>query len=486
MGKQDRGDPLKKEIGSSNECFRCGDGTDDNGVLCNQCKRMDGRSYLLTGDTPILMIFALIIVTFMLSYSGPEQIFAMKGVDISGKYWGMLFMSVSGIFLLVKMVFNRRSLKDDSTYRSLFRSITPMLVLVPISYLLVEFRSPVDIIIPGIFILIGCVSVFLNRKVLKVTPRSDMVLLSIFIIISTIGILYSFRGERFFLSLSFLPSFMMASIGLIGIFIFVIRVNSRAPISSRASMVNIMIILNVSFTFLLVLLGERTFGSDIMKFLWFLDIMFLVYSISFSLLKRSMDGTFISSYMIHEKQNSKILQEGNKIPSSYKLYSIDNAISNNPIHGFGDTRENGNPLFRIEGDESKATITNPQDEYITAHCEKGRLLASRGRFNEALKEYRTAISEGPQYHRTFYHMAVLRSSIPGRSKEAVKDLDMFLASRRSYISRLVENGLPEDYLYVFNDLYELYEKAIEDKLEILSKMGSSGDIWSYFTLVRDD
>ena len=440
----------------------------------------------MTGDTPVILTFALIILTFMLSYSDEGHVFAMKGLDISERNWGLLLMSVAGTFLFIKMFFNRRSLKDISTYRSLLRTITPMIVLVPISYLLVELRSPIDILIPGIFISIGSVSIFLNRKMIKMTPRSDIVLLSIFTMISTIGILKSFRGEEYFLSLELLPSFMMASIGLVGVFIFAIRVNSKAPISARASMSNIMIVLNVSLTFMLILLGERTFGPEIFRFLWFLDIMMLFYSISFAFIKRSMDGTLISSYRIHEVQNSKVLHGESELPSSYKLYSLDSAISLNPIHGFGDIREHGNPIFNMEGEEGNATITNIQDEYITAHSEKGRLLASKGKFNEALKEYRTAVSVGPQYHRTFYHLAVLRSSIPGRSKEAVKDLDMFLASRRSYISRLVENGLPEDYLYVFNDLYVLYKNAIDEKLKILSKMGSSGDIWSYFTLVRDD
>ena len=103
---------------------------------------------------------------------------------------------------------------------------------------------------------------------------------------------------------------------------------------------------------------------------------------------------------------------------------------------------------------------------------------------KAAKEYQEAIKRNPEFIESYQNLAMLLSSIPGKKKEAGKNLDYLLGSKGMYVQRWMRYGVPTRYVYWMADSFALYKEMLRRKSDMLYRLSREGDIWAYYSLVR--
>jgi len=64
-------------------------------------------------------------------------------------------------------------------------------------------------------------------------------------------------------------------------------------------------------------------------------------------------------------------------------------------------------------------------------------------------------------------------------------LKYYITSKKLYLKRLLSEEVPDQYKYFLGSSFTDYVTAVERKAEILSFLGPSSEIWSYYTMMRD-
>ena len=141
--------------------------------------------------------------------------------------------------------------------------------------------------------------------------------------------------------------------------------------------------------------------------------------------------------------------------------------------------------MRLKGSYCLEKITFSPDEYELGLNEKGKMLASQGRFQDAVKEFQEAIRRRPDYIESYMNLSMLLISIPGKRRESCKNIGYLLSYKDHYISCWLEDDLPYRRLRWISQNYIIYKRSLDLKSEILSEMGAKGDIWSYYSLIKD-
>jgi tetratricopeptide (TPR) repeat protein len=442
-------------------------------------------AHILAGDIPFIMTYIAVMICFIIWGMDKGGPFRIEGVDISLRAWGLLLLSISGVFLTLYLPFIWRSLLSRKLYIALARSLAPLFVVSGPLAMAAYGINTATIIYLIISISAGGSVLFLIRDNIKRIGRPDILFLIFSFALLFTGTLFPQRGMTEFLGIWFIPNSFMAFVGALLFPAAVFRMDIVSTMQTRSSLIFPSIFLTLVLTTISIVVHFNVGSRTVSGLFWFITLVFLMISLSHGMIKRKMDADLVYSFRTGNYNRNKAEEFRKKGDSSYLLHHLDMAINSNPLHGLGDIPQNGNLIFSIHGKEGWSSISRDPDEYVAAHCEKARLLSSRGRFVDAVKEYRSAITKGPDHFRTYYHLAMLQASIAGRSAESGKNLDMFLTSRKQYLARLMSDPPLEYYVFVLNRLFGDYCKTLEKKMEILSELGRSGDIWSYYTLMRE-
>ena len=466
-------------------CPRCQSKVGSRELLCGQCGKSGGMAYILTGDIPFIMTYIAVMICFIISRMEKGGPFHIEGIDISLEAWGLLLLSISGVFFTLYLPFIWRSLLSKNLYIALARTLAPIIVISgPLAMTAYGFNAA-TVIYLIISLLIGGSALFLIKDAMKRIDFLDLMFLLFSFALLFTGSIFPQRGMTDFMGIWFIPNSFIALVGALLFPAAIFRMDRVSIMQTRSSLLFPSMFITLIFTTISIVVHFNAGSKEVSDLFWFTTLVFLMISMSHGILKRKMDADLIYSFKTGNYNRKKAEEFGKKGDSSYLLHHLDMAINSNPLHGLGDIPQNGNLIFSIQGKEGWSSISKDPDEYVTAHCEKARLLSSRGRFVDAVKEYRSAITKGPDHLRTYYHLAMLQSSIAGRSGESGKNLDMFLTNRKQYLARLMSEPPLEYYLFVFNRLFGDYCKTLERKMEVLSDLGRSGDIWSYYTLMRE-
>ncbi len=486
MGKQIRGGPLIDTSKKGAEsCLRCKVPVNTDELLCSECGKSSGLSYIITGDLPFIMTFISVIICFLVSQMEIGGPFHVPGIDLSLRTWSMLLLSISGLFNTLFIPFIWRSFLSKDLYFTLLRTMAPVLTISGPIVLIIFGPSPVSILYFSISLVLGISLIIITKGSLRKVDPSDLILLLVSFALILSGFLLSQRGIGEFMGISFIPNSFITFVGALLFPVAIFRVDRNVTIQIRSSLVFPSIFIVLLLAAISAAVHINVGSGEVSGICWMVTLILLMIAISHGILKRKMDADLLYSFK-NGQYNNKLASEYEKEgDTNYLLHSLDIAISSNPFHGLGDIPENGNLIFKVHGRDGWSSIVKEPDEYVTAHSEKARLLASRGRFIDAIKEYRSALTKGPDHLKTYYHLSMLQASIPGRSEESRKNLDIFLTSRKQFLARLINDPLLDHYKFVFNELFKEYTKTLERKRFILSNLGKSGDIWSYFTLMRE-
>ncbi len=465
--------------------MRCKVPVNTEELLCSECGKSGGLSYIISGDLPFIMTFLSVMICFLISQMEVEGPFHVSGVDLSLRTWSMLLLSISGLFNTLFIPFIWRSFLSKDLYLSLLRTIAPVLTISGPMAIIIFGPSSVSILFLFFSLVLGVGLITITKGSLRKVDPSDLILLLISFALFFSGFLLSLRGIGELMGISFVPSSFITFLGALLFPVAIYRVSRNVSMQIRSSLVfpSIFFVLLMAAISAAVQINVGTGTAS--EICWMVTLILLMIAISHGILKRKMDADLLYSFRNGQYNNKLASEYETSGDTNYLLHSLDIAISSNPFHGLGDIPENGNLIFKVHGKDGWSSIVKEPDEYVTAHSEKARLLASRGRFIDAIKEYRSALTKGPDHLKTYYHLSMLQASIPGRSEESSKNLDIFLTSRKQFLARLINDPLLDQYKFVFNELFREYTKTLERKRIVLSNLGKSGDIWSYYTLMRE-
>jgi hypothetical protein len=486
MGKQVWGGPMNSGLKKGSEtCPRCGKKVDSIKLLCEKCSDAGGIPYINTGDLPMIMTFLSIILLFIISQMEENGPFHVESLKITLRSWSLLLVSTSGIFFTLYLPFIWKSFLSIDLYKIVFRIIGPLILLSGLISLLVFGITTISMIVVSILLISGLILFSLTFTDYRKAKKTDIILTSISFSFFLAGSLLAIKGNQDFFGIWFIPSSFIVLISGLFFPFSISRMIRFTKMHTRSTLVFPFVFLSLILVTVSIIVQYNSRDIFLKNISWLSTLTTLMITLGAGLSKRIMDSDLNYSFNTGNLNRKKAEEWRKSGDLNYRLHHLDMAISTNPFHGFGDIPENGNSIFRIQGSEGWKTIEMKPDEYVTAHCEKARLLASRGKFVEASREYKSALTKGPDHSRTHYHLSMLLSSIPGKEKESRRNLDIFITSRKHYMQRLLKEPILEYYIFVMNDLFNDYCCTLEEKRKTLSEIGRSGDIWSYYTLMRE-
>jgi len=468
-----------------NRCPVCDDRVDTRTILCDRCASRDGSLFLYFGDAPMIMSILTVIISFILMRMEQGEVFHLKGVELPFESWALLFLALSGLFLVFSIPFLWRSFTDRGLYRFILKVLSPMAAIMGFMYMLMHgiVILSLSIMLAGLMGMI--ISIVIERKW---NNRQNILDFLIYIVIAIIFFSASILSIGGVIDIAGIGLFfppLAAGAGIILLLPVTYRMGKNLSFQAKFASPYLFTILSVLFGFLCYFLERQYGSSELIKILWFTTLALVEISTAMFMLKRRNDSLILNSFKNHDMHGSIadiMIGEKNFI---FALHHLDRSISDNPFHGMGMKPESGNVLFMLEGTDTKPLISQESDEYTIAHIEKAYLLSSRGRLTEALKELKKGAEKRPDSYHIYYHLATLESTLGANRKELTLDLEMFLTSRKMYFQRLLSRGFPESYLKVFNELYHNYVEDVERRIEILAKLGRSTDVMPYFTIARE-
>lgn len=476
---------MKNETSSTRTCRICGSSAGERPFLCRKCGFNRKAPLLNLGDLPNLLVVISLIFLFLIEGGSNTEAFSVQGFN-SNMNTFVIFLEISILAVIIwNLVIDRRIILKWRMLRPLLFSFVPLFAALPV--VLLSTTGP-DMIFISVSVVVFPILILSIAVTNRGKKRKDIIWLFItFTLVLLFGhsLGMSLRGYTGFLGLSYITNPVMVSASLLAIFISYMKYFQNLSILGK-QFIHIWTLVVTAITFLLVLNIDIEENEVLMGLAWGGTLLVLLVHLSSCFTRNSMDLAIYRYLKDIDQHRRKIEGFQEKNETTYQLHHLDLMINENPIHGFNDIRKNGNLIFELEGEKSDIDIEGEFDEMVNAHCQKAKLLASRGKFPEAVKEYNSAIVKGPDSYRTYYDRSMIQSILPGKEKEVEKDLDIFLRSRMSSIDELIDRGISDKYIYLFSYMYSIYADAIDRKRRILKKMGrSGGDIWSYYTLVRD-
>jgi hypothetical protein len=421
---------------------------------------------------------------FIFQFSSKGEAFFIDGTSLDHDLFQMVFLGLILLNIINMVISDRNMILDIKAIKTYLLSLLPILISIP---MVVTISNGLNILSISMFfstILLSTIILLIVRKQIKKYEIRYLLIASTVLTAGCSSLFLSLRGNNDLLSISIVSYPLITGISFLVIFIIFSRFLSDLSISAKHLGLTYSLILSFIFTSLLVVL-KRNIDPSLFNDLWAYNLVFMVFLLGYSFVKRSMDNDLSNTMSNNSSFMDNIERYRDEKEVFYVLHYLDMMINKNPIHGFGDERVKGNLIFKLEGKVEGEGIEISANEFVNAHCEKALLLSSRGKYQEAMREYSADISKEPKIQRTYYHLAMVQSSVSGKEKEARKNLDIYLSSRKTAIKRMIEKGLPDRYLLVFDQLFNEYIDAIHRKMDVLGELSRKGDVVHYFTLLRD-
>ena len=343
------------------------------------------------------------------------------------------------------------------------------------------------VIMMGAIMALGGLCLFHSRKVFELVSVLSASGMIIGILLSTTGMMRNFQGANLDQDM-----FLISNPGvlLLGILMFVISshfVLRRFSISTKEALPHVLLSLAGILILAASLISDASENDDLIWSgpLFFLGMISLMLSGMAFLERFRMESRMGSSRRsIREAlRKSHELSEAGK--HFYALQQIDRALKENIVDSLGKDERTGDMLRTLQGTPFNQKMFFRSGEYETAHVQKARLLSSQGKLPEATREYMEAITIRPDYLESYSGLGFLLRSMPGKKSEGDRYLKYYITSKKLYLKRLLSEEVPDQYKYFLGSSFTNYVTAVERKAEILSFLGPSSEIWSYYTMMRD-
>ncbi|MDG6224770.1 MAG: tetratricopeptide repeat protein [Candidatus Thermoplasmatota archaeon] len=480
-GRTSRKDPPFEEGGG---CLMCGSSS-PSGPVCEGCVGKFPRDDLTSINTIFLIATFCMAISLFIHASGPimGDHYSETMERSSWMVFPMLFLSLLGSGAIIYQT------------RALSFGKEPMLTL---SFIM------------GMLVVSSSLSYVLNAK-----PRADSSTIAIIFLISGLAAVIAsalgikkVRIDRLFLPvLGFMPSFFgltrimldkpdivdhwmlrnetLLLIGMVMTFSIMAINMSSSAFPLRRSMPSLIwssgvLVSAVSLCTLRIVGPIRVFEISAAA-----GILLLIAGMGSIVSLRSLDLK-----MQHElKAVSRALIRADDMHRSgkdhYALQQVDRAIELNPVNGFGMSSGSDNILFKMDRGRSLREIIFEPGEYEIAFNERGKVLASQGKYPEAIKAFLEAINRNPDYPESYINLTMMLYSTPGKRKEAEKYYKYYLTSKGFFLKRWLQGGLTESAAGWILDNFIFFKRSLELKGEILNRLGYDGDVIGYYSMMRN-
>ncbi len=472
--------------GSSSRCGLCGMGVDKGqDRFCSDC----GRG-LLPADPPlfssmnlIVMLSSIIAAQYLILRSTIEE---GSSSSLEGMFITVLIMLIFTFFLNVIMIWKKyRNLLRPAILKGWATVIAPLVV----PWSLVEIVSldsgPVVMIIASSSLVISLGAFIIFVGILGRTSRSWSILTSVGSLLYYLGLVLSFSIEG--------PSGLWVLNGpylmVIGLVICTFSSYRTVRAMDLPSSEGVPLA-ELFFTFLIVqitLLFGLWSGQGSGSFIGLIALCFLMLSVSIiTMAARSMTEQIMSNSkrtVLDHIRRAEVLKRKKNL--FYALQQIDLAIKKNPVDGFGRTHGADNPIYRLECMDHTKDFEYQTDPTVLALNEKGMTLSSQGLFAESTKQFLEATRRDPKYSGSYWNLATILFTTPGKRQEAKRYMDTMLTTKRSYMRRWMDRGVQTDHASWMVSMFDDYLKAMEVRSDILTDLTNKGDLWAYYRLVGD-
>ncbi|MGA1872661.1 MAG: tetratricopeptide repeat protein [Thermoplasmatota archaeon] len=467
----------------SKGCIGCGSDVEVKGEICKRCdqrRKWDVRKL----TTPVLSLSIISMVLAFLILVNRQEISDSFDIDLSQRtdigYLLVLLTIVSGIVFIWE---RRTSLAVWDAYRPILPVLGMVLIPLPVAIVLMDPTSMVSFLVLFLMLpVIGVVFVFLRKELLHLGLVS-MTLLAVGSILSLYGVLFSIKEMDLTGFLWFLSGKHVSVLGSALLFIGSYLAFRDASIVSKAmAPVLFYCISAVMFVFLIIFIESGQ--SDVLDLLMVFPLLLMIISAASYMVECVNDVGMQRSMEEIEESLKRARDLGKRRNYFYALQQIDRAMRANPVSGFGRVQGTPNVIFDLEGPHHTEDFIFEPDEYEISMNEKGKILSSQGKFQEAMKEYQELIKRNPDFLEGYINLSMVLSSAKGRRKEAVKHIDYLIASKEVYIERWIRPGMPIRYVFWMADALREYRTMIDQKADMLNQLAKEGDVWAYFSLAR--
>ena len=394
---------------------------------------------------------------------------------------------ISFSIALSLLLLSRDQLFKKGVFEGLVIMISPSLIIFSLLIVFIYDHSPAWVLFSSILAIIAASSIFFFRSFFKKIPVKQILLLICGLFSVDIGFGLSLLNIGNDHIIWFLSGSVILVMGVAIILISTIMIAKSLSLMQIESLPNVILFISTILVVIPIYIhGESSSDpSPIVLSSIILGFSLLVIASGIWIRKRAID----EEIRINNREIKFSLDKCEKLMNDgrnyYALQQLDRAIVLNPIDGLGRGRELDNIIMRLKGSYRLDKITFSPNEYELGLNEKGKMLASQGRFQDAVKEFQEAIRRRPDYIETYMNLSMLLISIPGKRRESCKNIGYLLSYKDHYISRWLEDDLPYRRLRWISQNYIIYQRSLDLKSEILSEMGAKGDIWSYYSLLKD-
>jgi len=487
MGKEERGGTLiKRTVSREDLCRCCMTPMDGRSMICDDCRRPSMLKALASGDAPAIMSMIAVLLAFVVLGAEKDGPFHINSLYLDSTTWSIALIVLALLAGSIGAIVDFRSAFKRSVMDSTGRVLSPILIVLSPMAIIFEGFEFVTISVWMASTLIGifwAVLVFRSWRSVRLSDLAMLIGSSItaFFGVFLTDVLIIGRVDEPLVS----PS-VLAFLGMMSLALAVHRMNRSSTIPTRAVQYHVPLMITIALASIGITFGPYDGGRSSGSMIWFFTLIFLMVSITMMIEKRSMDNELfkvLKMDSIHNEASDEFRDRGEL---TYGLHHLDMAIASNPIHGMGEDPNNGNVLFRIHGEDGWKDIQGNRDGYVLAHFEKARLLSSRGRLSEALREYKKALSRDPSNDKVHYHMAMVLASSSTEDASIGYDLGLFIDRRKVRLMGLLHNGVPRIYDHVFDEIFRAYVSSIQKKASLLKELSRKGDVMAYYTLLRKD
>ncbi|MCK5773812.1 MAG: hypothetical protein KAH57_08480, partial [Thermoplasmata archaeon] len=468
-------------------CPRCKGQRGPLSVLCDECGSKIPLDHKIDLDSPFLLACIGLIASFsILLLDDASNLFSgnYQG-SVKDLYYVLAIISFS--IALSLLLLSRDQLFKKGFYKALVIIISPSLIIYSILLIFIYELSLASVFFSSILALFTIISIYIFRSFLKKIRVKHMILLILGIFSVDLGFALSIFNIVNDHNFWFLSGGVILVVGIGMLLISTVLIGKDLSMVEVESIPNVILFISSILLVIPIYIhgGNLNDPSPLLLSSIILGFTLLIIASGIWIRKKVIDeeiriNTRDISFSI--QKCDELIKEGHNY---YALQQLDRAIMLNPIDGLGKGKDQDNIILRLKGSYRMDKITFSPDEYELGLNEKGKMLASQGRFQDAVKEFQEAIKRRPDYIDSYMNLSMLLISIPGKRRESCKNIGYLLSYKDHYISSWLEDDLPYRHLRWLSQNYMIYQRSLDRKSEILSEMGAKGDIWSYYSLVKD-
>lgn len=469
------------------KCLKCNGSREPLSIICKKCRSKISLDHKIDLDSPFLLCCLCLVASFSILFMGDGSPLLSDDHQGSLKDISYVLAMISFAVALSLLLLSRDQLFQKGFYVALVAIISPSLITFSIMIVFIYHHSPVAVLFSLILSIIAGSAIFFFRSFFNVIPKKHLSLMIGGVVSIYFGFGYSMLNMGNVSRIWFLSGSVILVIGISLILISTILMAKNLSLMQIESVPNVILFISSVLVILpIYIYGERSSdASPLVLSSIILGFTLLVIASGIWIRKRVVD----EEIRINTREIKVSLEKCEELMNDrryyYALQQLDRAIGLNPIDGLGRGKERDNIIIKLKGSNRLDQITFSPDEYELGLNEKGKMLASQGRFQDAVKEFQEAVRRRPDYIETYMNLSMLLISIPGKRRESCKNIGYLFSYKDHYLSCWLEDDLPYRYLKWIEENYMIYQRSIDLKSEILSEMGAKGDIWSYYSLVKD-